>query len=346
MQKLAQVHLPLAERGDARPTGTNPPISSSRGIGPTALATLPPALLEASLKAAIRQMPLGNTIAAILSSPPSEVAPDIAAALRNLRLDTTVKPDAKTIEQGVKQSGLFLEARLANIAQGLSSAPPHDLKALLGMLRESLAAQPAPGGDSAPAAKAPPLHLLAAADRPEAPPPRGTDLARLVEGGLERVKLQQIASLPDHPAMTVTDDRAQVSRLALQIPLAPQGPDRPETAMLGVMIEHDPRPELPADPAVENEGHAPTEGFPWKVRIALDLEETGPVQAEIALRGQRVGVTLWAERKTMAEEARRAIGELHQALTGAAFEVAHLDVKDGRPSAIPHRASAQLDRRS
>jgi hypothetical protein len=346
IQKLAQVHLPLAERGDARPAGeTTPLLSGSRSIGSAALATLPPALLEASLKAAIRQMPLGNAIATLIANEAGAVAPEQVKALSTLRLDGLAKPDAPAIERGVKQSGLFFEARLANLASGIASTPPKDLKAVLNAIRESFTKEAATI-DTPASAKAAPIRLPAAAERIEAPAPRGTDLPRLVEGGLERIKLQQIASLPDHPGITVTDDRTQPARLALQIPLATHGPDRSDTAMIGVMIEHQPRIDLPAGVTAEREGSNSAEGFPWKVRIALDLAETGPVQAEIGLRGQRIGITLWAERKAMADEARRAIGDLHAALTGAAFEVAHLDVKNGRPAAPAHRPSPQLDRRS
>lgn len=342
VQKLAQIHLPLGERSDVQTPGGLAGMPGNRGLGPAALATLSPALLEASLRAAIRQMPLGTTLAALLSGDAKGVNPTLAEALRAMRLDAFTKPAAGDIEQGVKQSGLFFEARLASLAQGLAGNAPHDLKSLLNAIRASLSGD----AETATAQKPAAPHLLAAADRPEAPTPKSMDLARLVEGGLERIKLQQIASLPDHPGMTVTDDRAQASRIALQIPLATHGPERPETAMIGVMIEHNTRPDLPQGIAVEDEGGNGTEAFPWKVRIALDLEETGPVQAEIALRGQRVGVTLWAERKAMAEDARRAIGDLHAALTGAAFEVAHLDVKDGRPAAPVHRPTTHLDRRS
>ena len=70
------------------------------------------------------------------------------------------------------------------------------------------------------------------------------------------------------------------------------------------------------------------------------------MQAEIALRGQSVGVTFWAERAEMAQAARAEIGALHKALTQAAFEVVNLDVKDGFPHAraVPH--APVLDRRT
>ncbi len=197
IQKLAQIHLPLGERADTRATGGLAGMpGGNRGLGPAALATLSPALLDASLRAAIRQMPLGATMAALLSGDAKGIDPTLAEALRALRLNGLAKPDGPAIEQGVKQSGLFLEARLA---QGLFSAGSHDLKSLLNAIRAGLA-----GGADPEAATAQPKPatpgLLSAADRPEASQPRSPDIARLVEGGLERIKLQQIASLPDHPA--------------------------------------------------------------------------------------------------------------------------------------------------
>ena len=156
----------------------------------------------------------------------------------------------------------------------------------------------------------------------------------------------QMASLPDHPEIRVTDDRAQPMRLALSIPIATQGHENAPTAIMGLMIEH--RPPMsevtPYEAETPEKGEA--EAFPWKVRIALDLEETGPVQAEIALRGQSVAVTLWAERPKMADRARAEIGALHEALTGAAFDVFKLEVKDGRPQGKPMRAAPMLDRRT
>ena len=95
IQKLAQVHLPLAERGDASPSGgTAPQLSGSRAIGPLALATLPPALLEASLKAAIRQMPLGSALSALLSGKTEGVDSAMLASLRAMRMDGFAKPAA------------------------------------------------------------------------------------------------------------------------------------------------------------------------------------------------------------------------------------------------------------
>jgi Flagellar hook-length control protein FliK len=101
--------------------------------------------------------------------------------------------------------------------------------------------------------------------------------------------------------------------------------------------------QFEADPLTSN---SDPETFPWKVRIAVDLEETGPVQAEIALRGQSIAVTLWAERHATAGIARREISALHQALSQASFDVTRLEVKDGRPSGSTKTANPVLDRRT
>ena len=198
------------------------------------------------------------------------------------------------------------------------------------------------GGAAHPPAQNNPNTLTPRASAEHAQP----EIARAVEGAVERLKLMQMASMPDHPEIRVTDDRAQPMRLALSIPLATQGPDRPHTAVMGLIVEHRPQTLETTPYETEKEGGGDTEPFPWKVRVALDLEETGPVQAEIALRGQSVAVTLWAERTSMAALARDEIGALHEALTGAAFDVVKLEVKDGRPQGKPMRTGPLLDRRT
>lgn len=320
IQRLTGLNLPLAERADAQILGTTP-----RHTGPLP-PSLPAPLMDAALRATIRQMPLGQALSALLAGVET-LDPKLADALRNLRLDGHYRPDPAQIATSIRNSGLFLEARLANLQPG-TAPPTGDLKALLNGAKATLPDLSARLGERASAASPP------------------AELARMVEGAVERIKLQQLASLPDHPGLNITDDRSQPMRLALQIPLAIHGQERPETAMVGLMIEHQPQTDRPHDVKVDEDGDNEAEGFPWKVRIAVDLEETGPVQAEIALRGQRIAVTLWAERKSMAEDARAAIGALHQALTGAAFEVSNLEVRDGRPAGPSPRYQPTLDRRS
>lgn len=313
-----------------------------------ALADLPPALALAVQRAIAAQVPLAPALSAILRNSEARLSAPVAV-LRDLRLDGTSKPTPETLREAVARSGLFLEAGLAANPPG--ATPIADLKAALLALRAAFAGE-APGPQPArPNLEAPAPR---AADALARPPARteastsaiATDLPKIVEGALERVKLLQFASLPSHPDIAVSDERAQGLRLALSLPLAVRGPDQPQTAAIGIVIQHQPQ-ALPVTPfAEQGESTSPEEGFPWKVRLALDLEETGPIQAEIALRGQAIAVTLWAERRETAARARAGIGSLNDALREAAFEVTRLEIKDGRPMGQNPPPILALDRRS
>lgn len=352
VSRLAGLPLPLGERqSQPLPAALAPraPLGEN-GAARALLRGFPPELAEAARHAARLALPLGPAIARLLASPVSSPALHPAlAALAAQRLDATATPDAGSLADAVRRSGIFLEAGLARRSPGDALPPPVDLKAAL---LKIAAALPQVADDKAPSRAA--LADQASQSIPPRALPRAGgiadgDLPRLVEGAIERVKIFQLASLPDRPELTITDDRSQTMRLALAVPIATRGPEHPETATIGLLVEH--RRQTGDEPPAEldepdDDGTAESARAPWLVRIALDLDETGPVQAEIALRGQSVGVTLWAERKETAGLCRSAIGDLHQALSDAAFEVTRLQVKDGRPLGLPARAAAQLDRRT
>lgn len=355
--KIAGLAFPLAEPAATAaalpPPGQTVP-APVRGM-PLA-QPLPTELAGPILQAVARQMPVGTALTQLLAAadPATEIPDAVRQALTRLAAGRATPETLRTPEglrDAVAKSGLFLEANLA-AASPTNATPPADLKTALLALRALLAGS---GPENALAGKgleragtdpalSPRTALASPAAHADPLPPRGADLPRLAEGALERIKLTQMASL-DHPEMRVTDDRAQGLRLAVSVPLATQGPDKPPTAMMGLVIEH--RPPAPQQAPMlepEREANGETEPFPWKVRIALDLEETGPIQAEVALRGQAVAVTLWAERQAVAQVARQSIGDLHEALTGAAFDVVKLEIRDGRPQPAPVRTGPLLDR--
>lgn len=369
--KLAGIALPGAEAAVTSEQGRPLPTPTAPMLRPGMIThVLQPEILTALVQASGRQVPLAQGLNTLLSLPAEALKslPDsvqaVLKSLSQMRTEPQALASPESLQKAVANSGTFMEARLANLAQGgvptpdfktllltlksLLGAPPQDLPLNLGRTLDSPASLWASTLPLPEAAK-PPLQQGARTLDPQSraePSPILAEAQRAVEGTLERVKLTQLASLSDHPEITVTDDRAQSMRLAVSVPLAPQGHDRPATAVMGMVIEHRPQVDKPRTPETEDESNPVTEGFPWKVRIALDLEETGPVQAEIALRGQSVGVTLWAERKGMAEAARAEIGALHKALTGAAFEVVNLEVKDGFPHLVAQRHAPVLDKRT
>ncbi len=382
--RLAGIALPGAEAevtapspGTPSPGATSPGVTSPGALPPPAAAAtlrpgmiahvLQPEILTALVQAAGRQLPLAQGLHCLLSLPPDaletlpQAVPGLIRALAQQRSRPEALGSPEALAKAVANSGVFLEAHLA-----AGAGPPQgDLKALLLNLKSLLGdggvAPPAPGaGGMANAAalflgeeELPPAATRNAMEGKilvpgETAPGEATRmLARAVDGALERIKLSQLASLPDHPEIRVTDDRVQPLRLAVSLPLAPQGQERAATAVLGLVFEH--RPGIDKPPAYDREdeaGSAETAGFPWKVHIALDLEETGPVQAEIALRGQAIGVTFWAERSNMADAARQEIGALHRALTQAAFDVVNLEVKNGLPHLRRLHQEPLLDRRT
>lgn len=344
--KIAGLAFPIAEPATAAPLSVTGSALTTPVRGTPLAQPLPAELAAPILQATARQLPVAAALTQMLALPAADMPEAIRQALTQLA-GLRANPEALRTPEGLRdavaKSGAFLEANLATGAP----LPPADLKTALLALRALLAGNGpeelsvGKAGERPSADLVPPRATISGAEQA----PRPADLARLAEGAVERIKLTQLASLPNHPEMRVTDDRAQGMRLAVSIPLAAQGADKPPTAMVGLVIEHQPpAPQQAAMLEPEREANGDTEPFPWKVRIALDLEETGPIQAEVALRGQAVAVTLWAERQTMAQAARQTIGDLHDALTGAAFDVVKLEIRDGRPQPAPVRSGPILDR--
>lgn len=318
------------EAAFAMPAGRAMPLPASAPlVRSTPLpAGLPAPIAEAVIQSAARQLPLAPVLTGLMErllapDNPADPLPPLLrnalAALAPLRSGLADLATPEGLKQAFAQSGLFLESRLAHAVPG--QAPADDLKSALTGIRQAARGDGGERGSS---------HA---------------EIARLAEGGTERIKLMQLASLPAHPEIVRNDEAGQGFRVSLAVPLAPQGPDRPQTAVMGVMIEHQPAQDAPVEDPARRESNGDAQPFPWKVRIALDLEETGPVEAEIGLRGHAVSIQLWAEQPGMARLARQTLGDLHAALSGAAFEIVKLDVHDGRSSPRPSLPNPYLDRR-
>jgi hypothetical protein len=330
LTRMTGMALPPAEPAPAAATQRgNPNVTTVLRAAPLP-AGLPAPVAEAALQAAARHLPLATVLTSLVTralTPPGDsepLPPALKAALETLlplRALPAMLAKPEGLKQALQQSGLFLESQL------IRGAPPPegDLKATLTAVRQTAdAARHTRGHEQGSMA----------------------EMGRLAEGGTERIKLMQLASLPAPAEWHRSEDNSQGFRLTLSVPLAPQGHERPQTAMMGVMIEHQPQPMPEPEDATARESQGEAQPFPWKVRIALDLEETGPVEAEIGLRGQSVSVQLWAEQPGMAKLARAAIGDLHAALSNAAFEIVKLDVHDGRATPRPALPNPYLDRRT
>jgi hypothetical protein len=215
------------------------------------------------------------------------------------------------VRQLFLDSGIFLEPKLA-----AGQPPGNDLKAtlllLLLQLRTAMTQQqrPAPqGGEQQGQPQQPPadsainklLNLL----------------LRQTEGGLARIQLNQLNSVP-------TEDS---SKVVWQFELPLRHAD--EFDSFKVRIERD-------DSNNEIAQHR------WRITINFDLDPIGPVQAQISLQGEEVSTLFIAELNESAELIDRNLPILDQAFSQAGLKVGHLAAqKTGRvamdePQLSPH----------
>jgi hypothetical protein len=300
----AEEVLAAAVNAAMSPETATPPVASTPPPGPIA-----PAVDAARAAAAGRQgslAPLFANLAQALASP------DLPAPLRVaigqvLALQTPLSAPltAQTILQLVAQSGLFLEAHLAQAALAggpalTAEGPPPDLKAALLTLQAALAAQPSAKALPPPAATVPPPHRDAALTAQPAAPatlPAGAEVPVVVQHlraevaqAVARQTLHQLASTPDGAA----------AAWLFELPLAtPQG-----TAIAQF--------EIRRDDGRRPDGAEPSAG--WRVRFSIDIEPLGPVHVHLRAAGDSAQVTIWAERDGSLDHLRSQGGVLARAL--------------------------------
>jgi Flagellar hook-length control protein FliK len=288
------------------------------------------ALTRATIEAAAKQgsaAPLYADLAALVSRPEAAIPRPIAAlaqAILASRLDGDRPVTAGDLKQAIAQSGVAHEASLARGEPAVL-----DAKTLLTTLRDLLRSDaprftaPAPDAepprrDGAVLAQRATAPLLAAETDPKV---ITTTLAREADQAVERLKLHQIASLPEQRV----NDPTRVQQLSFELPVA----FGQQTAMAGFRIEREKRRAKEAN------------GQPidiWGVRFAIDADVLGPVHAHVRLAGQTISVSLWAEDTATHSAFVAAIPMLEAALADNALEIGDLMVFPGRP-AEPKRAS-------
>ena len=312
-------------------------------------------LLQSAINAVLRQNGVSTVIADIeaLLRPPVATAQQVAgqggeprllpaplfeaaAAVFAKQLNGSVPIEAEDIRQALKQSGLFFEAKLAN---GEVPLPTSDAKAALIALRQSAERYlsiPLPEGEDAapasPRANGLPRQLNAAPRRDGLPLPQRSETSEVTaalgtreavaiigahaEQAVERIKLQQFASLapfPDSPVSNTQKSNAPVWVFDVPVRL----PN--ETSVAGFRIEQD------------RDARGGAAGKVWRINFAVDTAELGAVHGSIGLRGADISVALVAERPETAEAFRKAAPELRETLGASNFEITDLSILTGKP---------------
>jgi len=153
------------------------------------------------------------------------------------------------------------------------------------------------------------------------------------DGALARQTLLQAASLPGASPGHVDSGGP---RWNFEVPFAvPQG-TQVVTNVAQFEISRD------GKAATRTDGLGPV----WRARFSVDIDPIGRVHAQIALRGVRAAVTLWAESPEGAARLRAGATKLSDALRTAELDAGDLVVRDGAPRSRVIAAGHFLDRAS
>ena len=247
-------------------------------------------------------------------------------------------PTGQALKTAVQRSGLFLEAMLAR--GGPRAALRGDLKAALLSLSRALkpwtagvpspdgprGARPAPPsrGGVPRAQRAPGPIVFETASRQELARALGTQ----VEAALSRLRLAQLASLPQNIEQVAAGAKDASGEWTFELPLL-FGEE------MGV-VQFQIRRDSGSDPSDADRA--------WQMHFAINFEATGGVNAKVVLRGGKISVALWAEREETAEMLDRLMPELAAALEGHGLSIGSLTCQHGAPEQPVMPAGAFMDR--
>ena len=273
------------------------------------------------------------------SALPAPLTEAIKKIIKNLP-QRTQATSAEGLKQAIKNSGLFLENRLATQQRG-QNTQQGDFKAALMQLLAL--AKPPTRGEGAPitpvplsqAGQTPPQATLLAGQQPlpllpPAPPqrparaqPQGsspataagmtnllqlmTELGRQAEGALARLTLLQLAALqqqdPANPSWT------------MELPV--QNQDR--TDLFQIIIDE------------ERSQRGEDQKKRWSIMLSFELENLGPIYVKLNYIDDQVLTTVWAENSQTAELIRQEMGELSRRFDKAGINTGSLHCHHGSP---------------
>ena len=242
------------------------------------------------------------------------------------------------IKQWIEQSGLFAESRIARA----TDAPPADLKLALGRIVHQLLAQqgqslnnfnrltPAPSSDLVQAPLQFPTTATMQAPQFNAEPVSVGQMLRLLAGILNRITVNQLHS-QILSTRTSADAPAPNNTLVMDLPWLNQN-NEPRIIQLRV--------EEQTKDAEENH-KARSRITEWKLSLAMNLDEAGPIHFEVSLGFGKVSAQVWAQNQSTLQQARNQLPELRKSLVNLGLEVTDLECRRG----IPQGATTHLEHR-
>ncbi|KZM47542.1 flagellar hook-length control protein FliK [Labrenzia sp. OB1] len=333
---------PAAAGGTARPSPAGETVPAGKSALQLAAAVVRQPLTE-------QQAGLGGMFAQVGALVSAQAAgqvslPDtVAKAMQQilgLRLNpATSTPTGKDLQQAVRLSGQFSE--VPAMRPGGSQQPLPDLKSALLSLKtllQQLGAEPQvtrPAGQPAvPSRHAAPqgqTQQTASSFLAGNVPRNLQSLLQEVDSALARMRLTQLVN-----SGLAGDDRPQTAGrpmdLVLELPLALGQ----ETAVMQMQIGRD---------GGGQDGEEETEPA-WRLRFALDLTATGPLEAAISLRGGGTYTSLWVDRRETFDKLNALRDTMEAAFADAGLDLQELRLIRGLPPATAARYGALIDRQS
>ncbi|MEP1155999.1 MAG: flagellar hook-length control protein FliK [Roseibium sp.] len=256
-----------------------------------------------------------------------------------LRLNASSPPTATGLQQAVRLSGQFREAQLAQ--PGSTSAGMPDLKTAL-LSFKSLLQQLGARSEIVRPAGQPPAPSRHTSPQGQPPQPSGgywagaapqnlQALLKETNSALARLRITQLTNT----GLTQDSGPQSASRpmdLVLELPLALGQ----ETAMMQMQVGRDGagnQEDGEEDPA-------------WRLRFALDLTATGPLEAAVSLRGGGTYASLWVDRKETFDMLNAVRDTMEAAFVDAGLDLQELRLIRGLPPKTAALSGARVDRQS
>lgn len=261
--------------------------------------------------------------------------------IMGLRLNSAQPVTANALQQAVRSSGQFKEAQLPQTSGGLP-AGGGDLKATLlsfKSLLQTLGAQPAarfPAKQPAPPSRQTGPQGQAAQTSSGywagSAPQNLQSLLQETDAALARMRLTQLVN-----AGLAGDDGPQAAAAkpmdaVVELPIALGN----ETTVMQMQVGRDGggnNGEEEDDPA-------------WRLRFALDLTATGPLEAAVSLRGGGTYVSLWVERKETLDLLTGLQETMEAAFADAGLNLQELRFIRGLPPRTAAKYGALINRQS
>ncbi|WP_298983333.1 flagellar hook-length control protein FliK [uncultured Roseibium sp.] len=256
-----------------------------------------------------------------------------------LRLNAGQPPTAQSLQQAVSQSGQFHEAGLARSGGG--NMPLPDLKSVLLSFKSLLRSMGAEEQISRPAGQAAPP---ARHGSPQGQAPQAASgfwagaaaqnlqaLLKDTDASLARLRLNQLVN----SGLAGEEGPRAASRpmdVVLELPLALGQ----ETAIMQMQIGRD------GNGSHQEDDHEPA----WRLRFALDLTATGPLEAAISLRGGGTYASLWVDRKETFDNLNSLRETMEAAFADAGLDLQEFRLIRGLPPRTAARYGALIDRQS